>query len=246
MAGEFPALGDMLRVFGSRQIRNRATMGGNLVTASPIGDSAPLLLALDAKVVLVSRSKEGKLGVLTFRSKTGGTPVLLGTHAAARRVLRRLPQDCPAARARSSRPSSYPGSLQPDLTVSARGTRCRSGARWTSARWRRASGWIWVRTGSFRRTARLRRRGGNARAGAQDRAGSARQAVVRGDRSAGPADPTEVNSRRSRIARQCRIPARADYELVREVLLQRRSGGNEAHFLSQVSEPRSRLLRCGP
>ncbi len=54
MAEEFPALADMLRVFGSRQIRNRATMGGNLVTASPIGDSAPVLLALDAKVVLVS------------------------------------------------------------------------------------------------------------------------------------------------------------------------------------------------
>jgi xanthine dehydrogenase molybdopterin binding subunit/xanthine dehydrogenase small subunit len=54
MADEFPALGRMLRVFGSRQIRNRATMGGNIVTASPIGDSAPVLLALDARVILAS------------------------------------------------------------------------------------------------------------------------------------------------------------------------------------------------
>ncbi|HMP83797.1 MAG TPA: xanthine dehydrogenase molybdopterin binding subunit, partial [Verrucomicrobiota bacterium] len=55
---EFPAMGDMLRVFGSRQIRNRATMGGNIVTASPIGDSAPVLLALDAKVVLAKLADE--------------------------------------------------------------------------------------------------------------------------------------------------------------------------------------------
>ncbi len=54
VATEIPALDDMLRVFGSRQIRNRATMGGNIVTASPIGDSAPVLLALDAKVVIAS------------------------------------------------------------------------------------------------------------------------------------------------------------------------------------------------
>src|SRR5258708_5859225 len=48
----------MLRVFGSRQIRNRATMGANLATASPIGDSAPVLLSLDAKVVIASLSGE--------------------------------------------------------------------------------------------------------------------------------------------------------------------------------------------
>jgi xanthine dehydrogenase molybdopterin binding subunit/xanthine dehydrogenase small subunit len=66
MAAEFPALGDMLRVFGSRQVRNRATIGGNLVTASPIGDSAPLLLALDAQVVLASLTGDRVLPVREF------------------------------------------------------------------------------------------------------------------------------------------------------------------------------------
>jgi xanthine dehydrogenase large subunit len=79
MADECPALGDMLRVFGSRQIRNRATIGGNIVTASPIGDSAPVLLALDAKVVLVgqasrlSPSDDEEMGQ---KLETGATPVL--------------------------------------------------------------------------------------------------------------------------------------------------------------------------
>jgi xanthine dehydrogenase molybdopterin binding subunit len=79
MAAEYPVLADMLRVFGSRQVRNRATMGGNLVTASPIGDSAPLLLALDAKVVLVSlQSRTGLSPVLSSpEGETGETPVLL-------------------------------------------------------------------------------------------------------------------------------------------------------------------------
>jgi len=66
LADEFPALGDMLRVFGSRQIRNRATMGGNIVTASPIGDSAPVLLALDATVVLASETGERTLPIDRF------------------------------------------------------------------------------------------------------------------------------------------------------------------------------------
>jgi xanthine dehydrogenase molybdopterin binding subunit/xanthine dehydrogenase small subunit len=66
LAEEFPALGDMLRVFGSRQIRNRATMGGNIVTASPIGDSAPVLLALDARVVLASAAAERVLPIAQF------------------------------------------------------------------------------------------------------------------------------------------------------------------------------------
>ncbi len=51
---EYPSIAKMLAVFAARQIRNRATLGGNLVTASPIGDSAPVLLTLEARVVLAS------------------------------------------------------------------------------------------------------------------------------------------------------------------------------------------------
>lgn len=39
---------EWLTLFASPLIRNRATLGGNLMTASPVGDGAPLLLALDA------------------------------------------------------------------------------------------------------------------------------------------------------------------------------------------------------
>jgi xanthine dehydrogenase small subunit len=49
--GDAPAaFGEWLTLFASPPIRNRATLGGNLATASPIGDSAPLLMALDARV----------------------------------------------------------------------------------------------------------------------------------------------------------------------------------------------------
>lgn len=50
----FPALFDMLTVFGSQQIRNLATLGGNLGTASPISDTLPVLMAYNALVVLQS------------------------------------------------------------------------------------------------------------------------------------------------------------------------------------------------
>jgi len=48
----YPDFGAMIRRIGSRQIRNRGTIGGNVANASPIGDSPPALLALDAVLVL--------------------------------------------------------------------------------------------------------------------------------------------------------------------------------------------------
>src|SRR5690242_999885 len=46
----FPSFGALVRRIGSRQIRNLGTIAGNLATASPIGDSIPCLIALDASV----------------------------------------------------------------------------------------------------------------------------------------------------------------------------------------------------
>jgi xanthine dehydrogenase small subunit len=56
-----PMLGELLPLFSSRLIRNRATLGGNLATASPIGDSPPVLLALGAEVGIASLQGERSL-----------------------------------------------------------------------------------------------------------------------------------------------------------------------------------------
>jgi xanthine dehydrogenase small subunit len=58
LEGQIPLLHDWIPLFASRLIRNSATIGGNIGTASPIGDSPPVLLALEASVVLASSSGE--------------------------------------------------------------------------------------------------------------------------------------------------------------------------------------------
>ncbi len=49
-----PGLATASRTVGSPQIRNRGTLGGNLASASPAGDTHPVLLALDATVEVAS------------------------------------------------------------------------------------------------------------------------------------------------------------------------------------------------
>ena len=50
----FPEFGQLLHRFASRQVRNNGTMGGNVANASPIGDTPPVLLALEAWIELAS------------------------------------------------------------------------------------------------------------------------------------------------------------------------------------------------
>jgi xanthine dehydrogenase small subunit len=61
-----PAVGEWLELFASPPIRHRATLGGNLVTASPIGDAAPLLLAMDASVQIAGPSGRRRVPLAEF------------------------------------------------------------------------------------------------------------------------------------------------------------------------------------
>ena len=53
----YPSFANIIRRIGSRQIRNLGTLGGNVCNASPIGDTPPILLVLEA--VFIARSQRG-------------------------------------------------------------------------------------------------------------------------------------------------------------------------------------------
>ncbi|MFM9091980.1 MAG: xanthine dehydrogenase molybdopterin binding subunit [Verrucomicrobiota bacterium] len=88
-----PPLARMLRWFASRQVRNRATLGGNLATASPIGDSAPVLLALDAELTLTSAAGDRTVPLAAFF--TGYRRTVLRPGEIIREIV--LPPYAPAA-----------------------------------------------------------------------------------------------------------------------------------------------------
>jgi len=62
----YPDFNSILKRYGSVQIRNVGTIAGNIATASPIGDTLPLLLSLDAKIVLQKKSNKTVLPLNRF------------------------------------------------------------------------------------------------------------------------------------------------------------------------------------
>jgi xanthine dehydrogenase small subunit len=82
----FPSFGALVRRIGSRQIRNLGTIAGNLVTASPIGDTIPCLIALGASVRLASRAGERTMAVESFITGYRKTALRPGEVIAAIRI----------------------------------------------------------------------------------------------------------------------------------------------------------------
>ncbi len=91
-----PALVAAAATIGAAQIQNRGTIGGNVMNASPAGDTLPVLLALDAPLIV-----GGAAGERVHRRG---------------RVLARVPQDCHRGR-RAAAPGADPDRRGPDPGV---------------------------------------------------------------------------------------------------------------------------------
>ncbi len=105
-----PPLSRMLRFFGSRQIKNSATVGGNLCNASPIGDLAPVMLALNA--TMIARGPNGERAIAVDDFYTGYRQTAL----APGELLARVEFDAPAE---GERFVSYKVSKRREMDISA-------------------------------------------------------------------------------------------------------------------------------
>jgi CO/xanthine dehydrogenase FAD-binding subunit len=74
----FRALAEAAAVVGSVQIRNRATLGGNICNASPAADTSPALLVYDATVVAVGQAGTRRIPIDEFFVRSGQTTLARG------------------------------------------------------------------------------------------------------------------------------------------------------------------------
>ena len=86
------AFREWLSLFASPLIRNRATIGGNLATASPVGDAAPLLLALDATVHVAGLSGRRSMALSSFFTGYRKTALAAGEIITAVEIPKPLPE----------------------------------------------------------------------------------------------------------------------------------------------------------
>ena len=78
VAEHLPAIAELSAVFGATQLQNMATLGGNVVNASPAGDSLPLMLAAEAVLVLGGPGGERAIPAASFFTGYRRTALLPG------------------------------------------------------------------------------------------------------------------------------------------------------------------------
>jgi CO/xanthine dehydrogenase FAD-binding subunit len=88
LAEALPALAAAARTVGSPQIRNAGTIGGNVATASPAGDTLPLLFALGARVTLRGPRGAREMGIDAVVTGVKQTVLELGELVVSLRVPR--------------------------------------------------------------------------------------------------------------------------------------------------------------
>jgi xanthine dehydrogenase small subunit len=66
VATAYPSYAEMIRRYGSVQVRNAATIGGNIANGSPIGDNPPALIAMGAKLQLQLRDEAREIDIEDF------------------------------------------------------------------------------------------------------------------------------------------------------------------------------------
>jgi xanthine dehydrogenase small subunit len=64
--GDYPSYAEMIRRYGSVQVRNAATIGGNIANGSPIGDNPPALIAMGATLHLQLRDVKRDMPIEDF------------------------------------------------------------------------------------------------------------------------------------------------------------------------------------
>ncbi|HKT97535.1 MAG TPA: FAD binding domain-containing protein, partial [Paraburkholderia sp.] len=91
LAVDYPELAELWARFASLPIRNAGTLGGNVANGSPIGDSMPALLALDAEVVLRRAARVRTLPLAAFYTGYQKNGLEAGEFVEAIRVPRPVP-----------------------------------------------------------------------------------------------------------------------------------------------------------
>jgi carbon-monoxide dehydrogenase medium subunit len=75
---KFPAITESANLIGSKQIRNRATMVGNICNASPAADTVPALLLYDATISIVGSNGRRSVPVASFVRSPNQTSLTAG------------------------------------------------------------------------------------------------------------------------------------------------------------------------